>query len=233
MKYIKKFNELKSSTYFSASDKLSDLGHYDRSQDLFYWGTKRKSEEYVENIPDRIKKYSISTIKINNDFNANFYFDLKFLDDLLIDSSIKLIEGKNDHLEFYFRIDYIPADSKSHFELYDKLFHKIHNGLLHSFIILEYRDVDGELKMVDMNISNLDIDIEQNRRSAVLIKKQLLDCLNGEYIDVDGINTYEKIRDILNKGNITLEYNLQVDDIYEDVKRFSVNKLYGQKTGFV
>lgn len=37
---------------------------------------------------------------------------------------------------------------------------------------------------------------------------------------------HDKIRDILNKQDITLEYDYDMEDFYNDIKNYKINSLY-------
>jgi hypothetical protein len=58
MRHLKKFNELKSSTYGSASKKLGDLGHTRRSAELRKWSDATYEKEKLKEINARRIMYS-------------------------------------------------------------------------------------------------------------------------------------------------------------------------------
>ena len=96
MKHLKKFNEeLKPSTYLSASRKLKKLGHERRSKELEIWGKEAENKVSMEKWENNIKTFSPygkATIKFmskkseifRGDFYLIFTFDSeskKFLDE--------------------------------------------------------------------------------------------------------------------------------------------------------
>lgn len=62
MKHLQGFNELKSSTYYSAADKLSKLSHVKRSSDIKSWGAKAEDEERSEREKQERLKWSNSGV---------------------------------------------------------------------------------------------------------------------------------------------------------------------------
>ena len=78
MKYLKIYNEeLKSSTYKSAADKLKQMGHIKRPEEIMNWHevTRKREDEVKKSIEDAIDSlwdvYQTLGGKIKNDGDAH------------------------------------------------------------------------------------------------------------------------------------------------------------------
>ena len=97
MKYLKRFNEeLKPSTYISASRKLAKIGHTDRAEELKAWaGETEKKEEMVKwkqqlqnYSPFGIYKMNVVNPESGEKFTADFALDVNF-DELSFEDSFE------------------------------------------------------------------------------------------------------------------------------------------------
>lgn len=95
MRYIKRFNEeLKPSTYMSASRKLSKLGHSDRAEELKSFAEEAEKREEIIKWRDRLQDYALfGTFKVNiqnpetsQKMTADFALDINFDQDCFEDS---------------------------------------------------------------------------------------------------------------------------------------------------
>ena len=131
MKYIKKFNELKTSTYVSASKKLAKIGHEDRSMNIKQHGIDMKKKNLYSNTDKLITqyaKYGIFNYKIN-DFVGNFYLKIDFLDDMFND--IYDVNDFNDNIiqTLPIAIDLIPANDETKDYVYNKFNESLSDSL--------------------------------------------------------------------------------------------------------
>lgn len=242
MKHLKKFNEeLKSETYLSAAEKLRKKGHLQRSKSLELHSTHmkwKKMKEYFE----RWGSAEIYYINIfDKTMESNFYIGIDWEYERTLDSIASAIDG-NDHLSLYFSMMVIPVDPKSLGEYISDRndFFKSNGFYVGKEISINYDFIDGELKFKGIDLKESSHRISLSRRSAVILKKQLLACFEegGDYPsdyyyskeDYQYSNPnkimHDVIRDELNELDFTLEFNYTMEDIYNDIKNFPINDLY-------
>jgi hypothetical protein len=124
MKYLKRFNEeLKPSTYMSASRKLSKMGHTDRADQLKSWAEEAEKREEIIKWRDRLQDYSpfgIFKINIVNPDNgskmtADFALDINF-DELAFEDSFEWEKQKDPNnvkdVSMFFFIGLIPTSEE-------------------------------------------------------------------------------------------------------------------------
>ena len=230
MRYLKKFNEeLKQSTYQSAIRKLKSKGHKRRAEKIESHAVNINWKEMI----DEFKKWG----ECKMDFyrqgvskTGNFYLGLNFMDETTADS---IDYAKNDDdFKIFFLCMIIPADDDTRNlcreYLSDPYFD---NGFFQGpWPTLEYDNDGGVLTFRGLDMADGDNKFHFSRKAAVIFKKQLLACFeqgndyDSGYTNIT--NMYEKIRKTLQDEDFTLEFNYDMDDIYNDIKKIPINDLY-------
>ena len=124
MKYLKRFNEeLKPSTYMSASRKLAKIGHTDRAEELKAWaGETEKKEEMVKwkqqlqnYSPFGIYKMNVVNPESGEKFTADFALDVNF-DELSFEDSFEYEKEKDPNnvsgVSILFFVGLIPTSEE-------------------------------------------------------------------------------------------------------------------------
>lgn len=250
MKYLKKFNEeLKSSTYLSASRKLKKMGHVDRSDSLRDWGIKKEMEEsmekWKENV-DAFSKFGEFKIRITNPETGqslvdNFYLSLTF-DELVFGESIE-----DNYGEFPFFVGLIPKSEeviKKCEELMPTA--EFGNGFYWGmFLNISFDIVKKEVKFKEVNLFNYDESLSgevsiADRASAGRLKSLLIKIFNefdlnypSGYTDAESI--YEVLlRSIMHDNGFSdfttlldgKESGFDLNSVSNWLKTFSANQLY-------
>ena len=140
MKYLKKFNELKSSTYRTAANRLKGLGHSRRAAVMTDYVATVEDKERIEKIKDSIKKYAHTGVfkasvvhekvsrsgtertvdyinplaekGIEGEMTGNFHIALWFDEDVFHDRIWDYIEGENG-VWLNFTLGIVPADEET------------------------------------------------------------------------------------------------------------------------
>lgn len=115
-----KFNEeLKSSTYLSAAQKLQKLGHTRRPEVLTAWAEeikKRESDRLTKKNLEESEKLGLYQIKIKTNkksFDANVYVSLSWINDTFDDSVEEFKNDESTGLYLQFSFGLIPADAET------------------------------------------------------------------------------------------------------------------------
>lgn len=140
MKYLKKFNELKSSTYRTAANRLKGLGHSRRAAAMTDYVAAVEDRERIEKIKDNREKYAhtgvfkasvvhektsgrgaertvdyISPLAergIEGEMTGNFHIALWFDEDVFHDRIWEYIKGENG-VWLNFTLGIVPADEET------------------------------------------------------------------------------------------------------------------------
>lgn len=140
MKYLKKFNELKSSTYRTAANRLKGLGHNRRAAAMTDYVATVEDKERIEKIKDSIKKYAHTGVfkasvvhekvsrsgtertvdyinplaerGIEGEMTGNFHIALWFDEDVFHDRIWDYIAGENG-VWLNFTLGIVPADEET------------------------------------------------------------------------------------------------------------------------
>lgn len=140
MKYLKKFNELKSSTYKNAVKKLQGLGHKRRAAVMTDYITDVEEKERLKKIKENREKYSQSGIfkasivfdkwegkgddryltyksplserNLEGEMIGNFHLALWFDDDIYYDRLCEYVGGDND-IWLNFTLGIVAADDET------------------------------------------------------------------------------------------------------------------------
>jgi hypothetical protein len=233
MKYIKKFNEeLKSSTYYSAAKKTTELGvdksnvgiYKDRARKFSDRGDEEKSKENKKewlNILDDFKGKTIVRGRLNGLAIGNYYLSLEIDDDVV---SHLLEEGPIEdgaEIAIWFYIGFVPADEETYetcskYSFGDEIDNGIFNYILMAGITFEvnngsyynldfyYHDHGG-----DFNFSQIKDYKALKNRFVVDIKTKFKD-------DID---------EIIAGLGIGADYGIDFIDIYNFMKNYNVNDL--------
>jgi hypothetical protein len=224
MKYLKKFNEeLKHSTYQSAARKLKKIGHVKRADAI----EKHSINSNWKKLKDEFQEWGSSKLyfkrSVGDDHSGDFYIALDFMDDPTAESIIDGKEGKNK-LHLYFYMNIIPVDNDTIEICNSNLTEPDFNGSYQGpYPSIKYNVVDGELKFDGIHLDFAENIWKLSRRAAMIFKKQLLSCFEqgGNYDSV-----YERIRETLNREDFSLEFNYDMENIYNDIKNYPINYLY-------
>jgi hypothetical protein len=121
MKYLKKYNEeLKADTYKSAADKLANMGHVKRPEELMKWHVVSKEREKEEAKRKAIEEASeLGTYKItintrnNTKFTGDFYIYFYWNNDMFDEhyEEWKRFDNSSVWLQFDFAV--LPASEES------------------------------------------------------------------------------------------------------------------------
>lgn len=247
MKHLKKFNEeLKPSTYLSASRKLKKLGHERRSKELEIWGKEAENKVSMEKWENNIKTFSPygkATIKFMSKkseiFRGDFYLIFTF-------DSVSNFESITDAKEsggyFDFRIQFavglIPANEETLFECLDKFPENYFgNGFFWgNWVGLEYKVENEKNNFNKISIYPYDEGQTFNpelvdRRGALSLKKSLMACLD-EYVDYPSDDTRFQImhdlvyRCICQECEMLVDYDFDMERVLNDVKGYSHNYFF-------
>jgi hypothetical protein len=233
MIHLKRFNEeLSPTTYRTAARKLKAKGHVKRSMELL------NNLEIInwKKMINEFKKWGECEMYFNDEREiergpGKFYIGLHFMDDPTAESIADAKESGDD-IRIYFILMVIPADDETKKLCDDYLPMKDFDGGYYQGIYptLQYKSENGTLKLEMLDISPGDNNFIFTRKAAVIFKKQLLSCFE-EGADYDSgytniTNMYEKIRTTLQDEDFTLEFDYDMDDIYNDIKKIPINDLY-------
>jgi hypothetical protein len=246
MKYLKKFNEeLKSSTYLSASRKLKKMGHVDRADRLKDWGIKREMDESMERWRENVEafsrfgefKFKITNPETGETLVDNFYLILTF-DELVFSESI-------DDGEFPFFVGIIPKNEET-IKKCEELMPaaEFGNGFYWAmFFNISFDIVQKEVKFKSVNLFNYDEslsgDVNLADRASAGRFKNLISKIFSEsdlnYGYTDGESMYEILVRSIMQNNGFSDYTSIIDDkrtvfeldnVSDWLKKFSANQLY-------
>jgi hypothetical protein len=238
MKYLKKFNEeLKPSTYFSASRKLAKIGHWDRSKDLKDWGLEMESREEMDKWRKNIEKYSpfgVFKMTIKNDdgetITGDFYLDINFDDMAFLD------EPENG---ITFFLGLIPT-SEELINKYKELCQDFDfgNGFFWGKIFhIEYNIVDQKVELTKWDFDDYDSDMNgkitfADRASANKFKNLLIKMTTDSDLRypsgyTDHVEVWDKLTaSILGEASFASDYGFELEDIAKYIRTISPNLLY-------
>ena len=238
MKYLKKFNEeLKPSTYFSASRKLAKIGHLDRSKDLKDWGLEMESREEMGKWRKNIEKYSpfgVFKMTIKNDdgetITGDFYLDINFDDMAFLD------EPENG---ITFFLGLIPT-SEELINKYKELCQDFDfgNGFFWGKIFhIEYNIVDQKVELTKWDFDDYDSDMNgkitfADRASANKFKNLLIKMTTDSDLRypsgyTDHVEVWDKLTaSILGEASFASDYGFELEDIAKYIRTISPNLLY-------
>jgi hypothetical protein len=238
MKYLKKFNEeLKPSTYFSASRKLAKIGHWDRSKDLKDWGLEMESREEMDKWRKNIEEYSpfgVFKMTIKNDdgetITGDFYLDINFDDMAFLD------EPENG---ITFFLGLIPT-SEELINKYKELCQDFDfgNGFFWGKIFhIEYNIVDQKVELTKWDFDDYDSDMNgkitfADRASANKFKNLLIKMTTDSDLRypsgyTDHVEVWDKLTaSILGEASFASDYGFELEDIAKYIRTISPNLLY-------
>jgi hypothetical protein len=242
-----KFNEeLKSSTYLSAAQKLQKMGHSRRPEVLKAWAEEvkqRETDRITKKNLEESEKLGLYQIKIKTykkHFDANVYVSLSWISDTFDESvdDFKSYDGSGLYLQFSFGL--IPADA----ETLDNFNECLTDYMTPSYGIWWLQDMwicvsgskndesEGEDFVISPNCSFEGIEIStayfSNRQSAMKFKQTLYNIFNSNLIYRESPENpggmAEKIRE-----EIVGEHGFGFDEylrFVEGIKLIRVNSLY-------
>jgi hypothetical protein len=247
MKFIRRFNEeLKTSTYNSAADKLKKLGHEKRSKALTDWAKSQVDKSSMrrwEELKSKWSGFGKATYKFMKSskevMRGDFYLGLTFDDYQHLDSISYMKEERRDKsFNINFAVCLIPVDidtlNKCKSSLPDKYFDGWYWG---NWISLNYSVIDESSKFKGISISPYDeeltLDLEiVDKPSARTLKKHLMACFDeSQDYPSDIIDGQKFMYDLIfeticQKLDMTAEYNLTMESMLDDVKGYSHNYFF-------
>ena len=252
MKHLIKYNELKSSTYLSASKKLKDLRHINRSKNLEDWGGKIEAEEKrVAEEEQRVKwansgvyHITVFTSKWENGghkdediLTGKFHISLDYERDMFSDQYWDWAEGNYNHNLFIaFTMGILPADKetslkfKENVDIQSNLWR---SGLWPQWLFIRVAN-EGE---TILNVSGDSVSIDSidylkfrfnDRQNSLKFKKFLISELSGQSNNTDIRNKVDKHISLI-KTDETYRSNIPddfLDRLAKSASRMSLNKLY-------
>jgi hypothetical protein len=191
MKWIKKFNELKDSTYINASKKLAIMGHDDRAKNIEQHGNDMKKKMLYSNTKkeiDRFSKYGTFKYRID-DFIGEFYLGLEFCDDIFNDSYDENDFRNGNMTSLCLMIDLIPSNEETMDYIYDEFNKHLYNNLCINavmWITLDYLPNDHANIKSFPNLKSFPSSVKTDRET--LYK----DVSTNKFYTYDGFNFIEK-----------------------------------------
>ena len=233
MKYIKKFNEeLKSSTYYSAAKKTTELGadkenvgiYKDRAGKFSARGDEEKSKENKNEWLNTLEKFKGKTIvrgRLNNLALGNYYISLE-IDDDIVDNFLE--EGPiqdGAEIAIFFYIGFVPADEETYetcskYSFGSEIDNGIFNYILMSGITFEVNN--GSYHNLDFYYHDHggDFTFTQIKDYKVLKNRFVLDIKTKFKSEID---------EIIAGLGIGADYGIDFEDIYNFMKNYNVNDL--------
>lgn len=231
MNHLIKFNELKYSTYRSASDKLKEIGHIRRSTEIDNYLINKSRKKLISE--DNIGTFNLKTNK-GDEFEC--YVDMYFKGDEFCDIFLDFYQGdiENDGLFFLFDFGVMPKDSsllsndffkklgESYFGYFSGYFYPFGFEI---FINEERGNIDNFNKVYYLN-KHTKINFV-NRSNALKFKRELLKSIKnkGHTWKVN-----EKITETINylnkEKNITDDKKITLEHFENSIRNMTLNKLY-------
>jgi hypothetical protein len=207
MKHLKRINELKSSTYASAANKLKGLGHIRRSGELEEWTKEVQNKEkdarelanfnsFKHDVPFKINlvkvKYNSATKSRDHDImvTGNFYlkpsFDYDWARDQYNDNTDENgITEYSYHMPFEIGIMAADEETKEKFRsIEENLSDEVYEGV-YWLQRLYYKLIDGGSKEItptgefSWECRESDEIMFENRAEALRFKKMFVDAVHG------------------------------------------------------
>ncbi len=258
MKYLQRFNELKSSTYHSAAKKLGDLGHVNRSGDLTEWGTKVADVEKAEKEKQEKLKWSknepfdiivCDTTWVagnpgrhvdNEIMRGKFYIDFEYEWDMFSDQYWDWSVSNYDYsLWMSFIMGILPADEETSIEFNNN--ENIKSGLWGVSLWPQWLVMcianEGE---VALNVTPNRFGIDtinhikyrfETRQDAIRFKKYFVSEMSGQTNNTNIRNRIEKQIGLI-KTDENYRRNIPddfMDRLVKNANRMSLNILYKEQ----
>ena len=241
MKYIKHYEELKSTTYKKVADRLKRK-HPERSKRLNDWSKEVENEEDIvkglKEYDDSVSKYSKFgkfTFLMNNE-PMEFYLCIAFYRDYFTDGDLE--PGTTTSLIFEFL--FIPVDleefkkiqSLDTEESYKNKFYRPGGKIILSFNITDdFFKMDNIPELRLTTDDNYEADIKLSDRSSALRLKRLIRSFftSREYpsfYDSKYPSMYSDIDSALSETGLSSEHGLTMDDFIKMIDNLSINQMY-------
>lgn len=241
MKFIRRFNEeLSPNVYRSAAKQLKKMGHHNRSEDL---DKHADIISYKENLK-KYSKYGKVKIDFYDEkvfvFSGDFYLFISFDESMCQECNTTNNGNWNDsEISIALTIGLIPADKNVIETCMEKLPEPdFYNGFYWGmFVSIDYKIVNEKMVFNGIDIDPYDESLSfspvfADRISANTFKQMLLKCFDeeGNYphdTSVGDMSTYSVLNSTLCQTmDLTINYNFDLSKAYEDIKGYSVNKLF-------
>lgn len=250
MKYLKRFNEeLKSSTYMSASRKLAKIGHTDRAEELKAWAQETEKKEDMIKWREQIQRYSpFGTYKLSivnpeteEKLTADFYLDVNF-DELAFEDtfeSSKSEDGSVEDVGIPFFIGIIPTSEETIRKCEEMMpCAEFGNGMYWGMVLSLDFDVKGEqVKFKKFDLGDYDEGLSGNvgfadRASAGKFKTLLKNIFTNPelnypsgYTDVE--HMYQKLEQVICiQQSFSSDYGFELKDVADFINQQSPNTMY-------
>lgn len=236
--------ELKSSTYLSASRKLKKMGHLGRSTDLHNYAVEIENKESLANWKKNTQDYSKwgkVSLTIQNEegifLQGDFYLALIF-DEFANTEEIESQKEKNDSdfdFALYFSVGIIPVDEETLNKFKENYPDSdFSNGFFFAkAIYINYKIENNRARFTDISIyqgEGYGLEVEINgRKSAMNFKKHIIACLD-EGQDYPSDSNYSSMAQyifakICQESEMD-DYGITLERMLADVKGYSVNYFY-------
>jgi hypothetical protein len=251
MKYLKRFNEeLKPSTYMSASRKLAKIGHIDRAEELKAWsGETEKKEEMVKwkqqlqnYSPFGIYKMNVVNPESGEKFTADFAIDVNF-DELAFEDSFEFEKQKDPNningVSIFFFIGLIPTSEdliKKCEEVMPES--EFGNGMFWGMCFnINFKVQNGQVILENFKLEDYDENLSGNvsfadRASSGKFKNLLKSIFSNPelnypsgYNDADSL--YQKLEQvILIQQGFSSDYGFDLKNVADFINTISPNTIY-------
>lgn len=233
MKYIKKFNEeLKSSTYYSAAEKTTELGvdkinrsiYQDRASRFTDRGDTQKSienkNEWLKTLED-FKGKPIVRGRLNDRIVGNYYLSLEIDDNMLEHNTQDGPIEDGDELVIFFYIGFVPADEETYRRSESfSFFNEIDNGIFRNILMA------GITFYVDNgNYSNLNFYYHSHAGDFTFLQIKDYKVLKNRFVVDIKTKFKNDIDEIIAGLGIGADYGIDFLDIYNFMKDYDINDL--------
>lgn len=233
MKYIKKFNEeLKSSTYYSAAKKTTELGadknnvgiYKDRARRFSIRGDEEKSKENKNKWLNTLESFKGKTIvrgKLNNIAIGNYYISLEIDDDMIEQNTQDGPIQDGDEIIIFFYIGFVPADEETYESCSKYSFGgEINNGIFNNILMA---GITFELN--NGNYHNLDFYYHDHAGNFTFAQMKDYKALKNRFVVDIKTKFKNEIDEIIAGLGIGADYGIDFEDIYNFIKNYNVNDL--------
>jgi hypothetical protein len=252
MKHLFKFNELKSSTYVSASKSLRQLGHTKRADDLLNWSREVSNRQLIESWEKEISNVNSPTInigKINIGGKSKFNYTIEDIDfKYHVEFIIEDVESfyTDTHLSIPFNFCLIPVDIEGLNKIIevDNIYKRetgsesnIINRYGSDYPIILYLDITYDIKDGNAEFTGIKaycdeydrIKLEfQSRRSVGILRSELVkffDPFGDSKSNEYGIRDFDYVNGVIFGDSGLDDYDLDMEVIFKDIKSASLRHI--------
>jgi len=253
MKHLKKFNELKSSTYYSAASKLKAIGHERRSGEVYNWGKevdKREEEKGRKSLEEKWSKngsFEMSIFEVKTKRNAtgtyehihtmlmtgNFYIILDLDASMFLDLYKDWSRDHNSQLFLTLNMGIIPADEETRLEFNKHSFESYRGIYWVNFLCIKLCNAGDRMLNPSGDITfdsfGSDVSLFSNRKDAVRFKNLISNSLDKGTNSMDSvIATFDEILDDIGPSTGDVPNDI-MDKIVKTTRLSSTNLIYREE----